>query len=563
MSYSPPKARHSYHRKIVDLPALCTHRDAARRAGKSVVHCHGCFDIVHPGHIRYLQFARQQGDILVVSLTGDPHVGKGESRPYVPQELRAENLAALEFVDYVYINPTPTAVDLLNALRPDLYIKGREYEYNDHPGFLKERQTVENYGGRVIFSSGDVVYSSSHIIDNFAQRLDLEIEKLSLFCRRYGVRKKALLHIMDQVVDKPFVIVGDVVLDRYQYCDATDIAADGPMMSLVPLEHRDYLGGAAMIAKHLAGMGAEPTLLTSLGTDDASDAAIDDLESAGVHVLPVRNRKKIAAKTRFVVDTQKLFLLDESPVIPTDSGNEKYILEQVKKLGRGTGSSETTADSPTLVLYDAGLGLLTDSLALAICAFAASPDPDAKGLPGATGLQSKPVPQGSANTNAPYPCICAGTAGSRGRLSRLRNADLLVATERAIRVAMRDHEQGISSLAYRTLNDFKSKALFTPSGKKGLLAFDQREAVAPGEAWEGKLRSEYLASPINGTIDRLGSDEALLAIAAGMLGGGANIHQAAYVALAASILESRQMGQQPLGGHTLRELLSARPELAE
>ena len=394
MTYlSTGKTRHSYHRKIVELPALCAQRDAARRGGKIVVHCHGCFDIVHPGHIRYLQFAKQQGDILVVSLTGDPHVGKGEGRPYVPQELRAENLAALEFVDLVYINPTGTAVDLLSAMRPDVYIKGREYEHNSHPGFLKERQTVENYGGRVIFSSGDVVYSSSHIIDSYAQRLDLELEKLGLFCKRYDVRKQALLDIMDQIVDRPFVVLGDVVLDRYQYCDATDLAGDGPMMSLVPLEKRDYLGGAAMIARHLAGLGAEPTLLASLGTDDASDAAIDDLEASGVHVLPIRNRKKIATKTRYVVDTQKLFLLDESPVIPTDSGNERYVLEQVKKLARGGGPG---GGGSSLIMYDAGLGLLTDSLALS-----------ALDIAGANGDRSEG-----------YSRICGGTAGSRGRLSR-------------------------------------------------------------------------------------------------------------------------------------------------
>ena len=538
MSYLPPaKTRHSYHRKIVDLAALCAHREHARRAGKTVIHCHGCFDIVHPGHIRYLQFARQQGDILVVSLTGDPHVGKGEGRPYVPQELRAENLAALEFVDYVYINPTTTAVELLGTLKPDIYIKGREYEHNSNPGFLKERHTVESYGGRVIFSSGDVVYSSSHIIDNYAQRLDLEVEKLALFCKRYDIHKTALLDILDEVVDRPFVVLGDVILDRYQYCDATDIAADGPMMSLVPLEHRDYLGGAAMIARHLAALGAEPTLLASLGADDASDAAIDDLEASGVHVLAIRNRKKIATRTRFVVDTQKLFTLDESPVIPTDSGgeggvgNDRYILDQLRKLG----GPETT-----LVMYDAGLGVLTDSLATAVNDIAHSAD----------------------KTEA---CghVCSGTAGSRGRLARMRGSDLMVATERAVRVAMRDHEQGISALAYRLLNDLESKALFTPLGKKGLLAFDQSAAIVPGEAWEGKLRSEYLASPLNGTIDRLGSEEALLAVAAGMLGGGANIHQAAYVALAASILEASQMGHQCLDGHALRQILETRPELSE
>lgn len=525
------RSRYLAPRKIVDLQALCSHREHARRSGKTVVHCHGCFDIVHPGHIRYFQFAKQQGDILVVSLTGDPHVGKGESRPYVPQELRAENLAALELVDYVYVNPMPTAVDLLATLKPDIYIKGREYEHNNHPGFIKEKNTVEGYGGRVIFSSGDVVYSSSHIIDNYASRLDLEQEKLELFCKRYAVSRGALLEIMDAIVDRQFVVVGDLVLDRYQYCDATDIAADGPMMSLVPLEHRDYLGGAAMIARHLAGLGAEPTLICSLGTDDASDHAIDDLEAAGVHVLSIRNRKKIATKTRFVVDTQKLFTLDESPCTPTDSGNERYIIDQLRKLANPEAS---------LILYDSGLGVLTDGLASNVLITAHG---------------------GPAETR--FGKLIGGTAGSRGRLMRMLDTDLMVTTERGLRVAMRDHEQGVSSLAYRLMTDARAKALLMPLGKKGLLAFDARETVAPGEAWEGKLRSEYLASPINGTIDRLGSEEALLAVAAGLIGAGGNLHQAAYVGLAASILESRQLGHLPLDGHELRQLLDNRPELAD
>ena len=528
------KTRHSYHRKIVDLAALISHCDHARRAGKTVIQCHGCFDIVHPGHIRYLQFAKQQGDILIVSLTGDPHVGKGEGRPYVPQELRAENLAALEFVDYVFINPTATAVDLLGAVKPDIYIKGREYEHNNHPSFLKEKSTVEAYGGRVIFSSGDVVYSSSHIIDSYASRLDLEQEKLALFCKRYAISRAALLEVMDNIVDKPFVVVGDLVLDRYQYCDATDLAADGPMMSLVPLEHRDYLGGAGMIARHLAGLGAEPTLITSLGTDDASDHAIDDLEASGVHVLPIRNRKKIACKTRFVVDTQKLFTLDESPSTPTDSSNAKYIQEQVRKLA---------SPEASLVLYDAGLGLITDAVA-------------ADMLITAHGGSSR-------DDESHFGKVMGGTAGSRGRLFRMLDADLLVTTERGLRVAMRDHEQGVSSLAYRLMTDARTKALLMPLGKKGLLAFDAREASTANEAWEGRLRSEYLASPVNGTIDRIGADEALLAIAAGMIGGGANLHQAAYVALAAAILESRQLGHLPLDGHELRQLLDNRPELVD
>jgi len=527
MTQTAHRPRSSFHRKICDLQALLAHRAAARQAGKTIVHCHGCFDIVHPGHIRYLQFAKQQGDILVVTLTGDPHVNKGEGRPYVPQELRAENLAALEFVDYVFVNPQQTAVELLANFKPDIYIKGREYEHNNHPGFLKEKQTVESYGGRVIFSSGDVIYSSSHIIENYAARLDLETEKLGLFCNRYDVKRHAVCNLLDQLVDRPFVILGDLVLDRYQYCDAADIANDGPMMSLVPLESRDYLGGAAMIARHLAALGAEPTLICSFGGDEASDAAIDSLESAGVHVLPIRNRKKIATRTRFVVDTQKLFTLDECPTTPTDSGNERWVLEQLRKAA--------TPDTG-LIIYDAALGVLTDSLCLNV-------------------LNNGTLGEG-------FGTIVGGTAGSRGRLIRLHNTDLLVTTERGLRVATRDHEQGVSALAYRLLNDTHANAMIMPLGKKGLLTFDAREDSAPQDSWDRKLRSEYLAAPFNGTVDRLGTDEALLALSAGMLNVGANVQQAAYVALAASMLESRQIGHHPLDPTELRTLIETRPELS-
>lgn len=518
------KLRQSYVRKIVDLDNLLAQRAHARANGKTVVHCHGCFDIVHPGHIRYLQFAKQQGDLLIVSLTGDPHVGKGEGRPYVPQELRAENLAALEFVDYVFINPDQTAVNLLASLKPDVYIKGREYEYNQHPGFLKERNTVESYGGRVIFSSGEVVFSSSHIIDNYASRLDLEQEKLALFCRRYDITRDSLVELLDAVVDRPFVVLGDTILDRYQYCDASDLAPDGPMMALTPLEHRDFLGGAAMLAKHLAGLGAEVVLITSFGTDDASDHAIDALEATGVHVLPMRNRKKLATRTRYVVDTQKLFVVDESPTTPTDSASERWLWDQLEKLG--------TSDT-TLMLYDAALGTITDAVAYRVIA----------------------------NARSKFGPLAGGAVGSRGRLLRLVDADLLVASERTLRAAARDFEQGITALAYRLMADLRGRSLLVPQGKKGLLCFDAREDVKTGDSWEGKLRSEYLANIGNGTIDRLGFEEALLAIAGAITGAGGNTHQAAYAGLGAAILQSRSPGHTPLDGHELRQLLESRPEL--
>src|ERR1700743_2460668 len=95
------------NRKICQLERLITERTSARAQGKKVVHCHGCFDIVHPGHIHHLQLARSLGDMLIVTVSADPHVNKGPTRPLIPDALRAGSLAALECVDWVYVNPQP------------------------------------------------------------------------------------------------------------------------------------------------------------------------------------------------------------------------------------------------------------------------------------------------------------------------------------------------------------------------------------------------------------------------------------------------------------------------
>src|SRR3954452_23336125 len=116
--------------KILSRDALLRLRSEARDAGQTVVHCHGCFDIVHPGHIQHLQYAKSLGDILVVSVSADSHVNKGVDRPLIPDDLRASSVAALECVDWVHVNQGPTAVQLLAQLKPDVYVKGREYEKN-------------------------------------------------------------------------------------------------------------------------------------------------------------------------------------------------------------------------------------------------------------------------------------------------------------------------------------------------------------------------------------------------------------------------------------------------
>src|SRR5687768_10889145 len=214
----------SPQRKICLLEVLLDLRARAARDGRTVVHCHGCFDIVHPGHIHHLQHARSLGDLLVVTVSSDGNVNKGADRPLIPDDLRAASLAALECVDWVYVNPHATAVELLHALRPDVYVKGREYESNNDPRFLAERDAVTRHGGRVVFSSGDVIYSSTALIHHMGG-LDLfNEEKVRRYTRQYELGGPVLHRLVGSFRGRRVVVVGDYVLDRYHFCEATGVA---------------------------------------------------------------------------------------------------------------------------------------------------------------------------------------------------------------------------------------------------------------------------------------------------------------------------------------------------
>ena len=250
-----PKASPVYHasgssalktdhkRKIVELAELIGILDQHRASGEVIVQCHGCFDIVHPGHLRYLEFARRQGDLLVVTLTGDAAIEKGEQRPHIPQELRAESLAALEFVDYVYIDPSPTAESVLEALKPNIYVKGREYETSRDERFLSEKSIVESKGGKVIFSSGDVVFSSTKLIDSIQSDEGLTHQRLAAVCARHKIDQLVIRYVADGSTRAAMLEAGEVDLIAANQIPTTEILRLGdlpqaPAAPFVPLHPR-------------------------------------------------------------------------------------------------------------------------------------------------------------------------------------------------------------------------------------------------------------------------------------------------------------------------------------
>lgn len=156
--------------KIFPLKELARQLEQARKPDKKVALCHGCFDLMHPGHIKYLQSAKSMGDILVVTVTPDQFVDKGPGRPAFNQTLRTESLAALQCVDYVAVNLWPTAEDTLRLLRPDFYVKGQEFEQlEDKTGKIqKEFEVLKEIGAEMRFTH-EVVFSSTELINKYVK----------------------------------------------------------------------------------------------------------------------------------------------------------------------------------------------------------------------------------------------------------------------------------------------------------------------------------------------------------------------------------------------------------
>lgn len=183
---------------------------------KTVVMCHGVFDIVHPGHLRHMLFARSKADILVASLTADRHIAKGEDRPHIPQEMRALNLAAFEAVDYVLVDDNPTPIENIELLQPDFFAKGYEYAgARLAPKTQEEASAVRLYGGEMVFTPGDIVYSSTQLIN--AARPAIAHERLLSLMDSESLTFDALRSALARLGQYKVHVVGDTIVDSYTH----------------------------------------------------------------------------------------------------------------------------------------------------------------------------------------------------------------------------------------------------------------------------------------------------------------------------------------------------------
>ena len=258
--------------RVLSMDVLASHVRELKAAHKTIVHCHGVFDLLHIGHIRYLKEARNLGDVLVVTITPDRYVDKGPHRPAFTEILRAEAVASLGMVDYVAVNEWPTAVETLRLLCPTYYVKGAEYKGIDSDPTGKiglEAEVARELGVEIKFVD-DIVFSSTNLINRFLSSLPEEIQSyLSIVKQRYSLEQ--VLRTVDQMASLEVAVVGDTILDEYQYCTAIGKSSKDPVLA-VKYQSKDlFVGGVLAVANHIANFAKKVHLFTPLGEVDSHE----------------------------------------------------------------------------------------------------------------------------------------------------------------------------------------------------------------------------------------------------------------------------------------------------
>jgi len=261
--------------KIKTLDELADTLRVLKDQGNIIVHCHGVFDLLHPGHIQHFEAAKREGDILIVTVTPDEYVGRGPGRPVFNQRLRAESIAALEYVDYVAINEWPTAVEAIKKLKTDVYAKGSDYANRDDDltgQICKEEEAIKSIGGRIHFTD-EITFSSTKLLN---LHFDVYPEQAQKFLGefRHNYSAEDIIKRLNNLKKMKVLVLGDTIVDQYSYCRSLGKSPKENIITTRYLEEETFAGGVLAAANHVAGFCEDVHLVTCLGRQNSYDEFI-------------------------------------------------------------------------------------------------------------------------------------------------------------------------------------------------------------------------------------------------------------------------------------------------
>jgi len=295
-------------KKIINFSNVEKILKPLKKNGKKIVHCHGVFDLLHLGHVKHFKSAKKYGDILIVSVTPDKFVSKGSNRPYFNSDQRMEALASIEVIDFVVLNISESAIDIIKKIKPKYYCKGPDYgnfkenikdKINNKllDNFINEKKICKKIGCEIKFTY-DKKFSSSKIIN---EKLFYNSNDELNFLRT--IKKKYTFFDIKEAVDNlskfKFLVVGDPIIDTYFFSDSMGISSKSSIISTQLKFQENYLGGSLAVAEMLTKLGCKVELLAYKSKNRFFNDKLKLLNKK-INLLSTSNQKSLPRISRFI-----------------------------------------------------------------------------------------------------------------------------------------------------------------------------------------------------------------------------------------------------------------------
>jgi rfaE bifunctional protein kinase chain/domain len=427
------------------------------------------------------------------------------SQAHVPERLRLEGVASNSYVDEAFLIDKPV-VDIIKELRPDVVVKGKEHEGRNNP----EAPVLAGYGGKLLFSSGETVFSSLDLIRReFTEVSNSSISMPEEYLARNRIGKDRLAQLCGCFEKLKVVVIGDLIIDEYITCQPLGMSQEDPTIVVTPIDSQRFIGGAGIVAAHAAGLGAQVDFVSVSGKDASRAFGIEKLDAYKVHsYLLEDNSRPTTLKQRYRSAGKSLLRVSHLHQGPISAELQQQMLELLEALIR---------NADLLVFSDFNYGCVPQPLVERVTAMA-----KAYGVLLAADSQS---------------------SSQVGDISRFTDMDLITPTEREARIATRNHEDGLVVLAEKLRKKARAKNILLKMGEEGLLihALNSTEGDT-----ESGIMTDQVPALNSHPKDVAGAGDSLLITSAMAMACGGNIWEAGCLGSLAAAIQVGRVGNMPL-----------------
>jgi rfaE bifunctional protein kinase chain/domain len=467
----------------------------------------GNFNVLHPGHLRLLRFAKEQGESLIVAVYSDRIAG---GSAYVSEQLRLEGIRSNNLVTNSFIidEEAPQAV---RRLRPDIVVKGKEYENSYNPEIFE----LEQYGGRLIFSSGETIFSSYDIINKEFQGTNTKTINLPKdYIERHSITHDRLKEILKSFNGLKICVIGDLIIDEYITCEPLGMSREDPTLVVTPIDNTRFIGGAGIVAAHAAGLGAHVSFITVVGNDEFGQYAKQELLKFGVEAhLMVDDSRPTTLKQRFRSKGKSLLRVSKLHQGLISLEIQERIINSLKKI---------ITNLDLIIFSDFSYGCLPQDMVEKIILYA--------------------------QKNNVFVAADSQSSSQIGDIGRFKGVNLITPTEHEARISTKNKDGGIIVLAEEIRRQTGASNVFLKMGEEGFII----HAPNSTEGWVTDRIEALNSAP----KDVAGAGDSLLTAVSMALVSGASVWEAAYLGAIAAALQVGIVGNMPLNSDELLERFS-------